>query len=197
MVASYDGTGYSQIGYWNQNAGVPHRFFWQWVKNQTDTDVWCPPSPLTPPCVHTGLWGTPVAAVYHAFVVQREASQNGYVHVLYDGAEGPDNADGVHSNTSFDPLAGWWATPLLGEWFGEIHYYESDFPGTKFYRTNFSAVKVMNGSGNWVTEPFGPGWFGHITACFGQGADASGGGNTNFQIWTDPITRTHSGDNCS
>jgi hypothetical protein len=127
------------------------RFFWEWTKCQvTCTDMYCP----TAPCIHVAMWGNPVEATYYLFTVRR-LDLTGHIHNYKDGVDGPDNAGGVPSFTSFDPLdVSQWVQPFTTLYADEIHYCGTDFAGTPNYKVHFTDIEQADLDGNFASHAF-------------------------------------------
>jgi hypothetical protein len=186
MLANNGVDAWAQIGYQTKNYGQANRFFWQWTKCYPScTDLYC----ATAPCVHTGLYQTPVSADYHLFSAQRDPSSPHYIHLTKDDVDGPDNADGVHSWTSFDPVNQTvWDQPFRTKYSEEVHWCGVDYAGTQSYKTNFTDTKQGDIFGGWAAHQIvinGGDW--------GQFTDDQGIGHlaidasyppAHFQVWT-------------
>jgi hypothetical protein len=186
MLQGGDETTWAQIGYVSKNFGQRVRLFWQWTKcYPLCADNYCPVAP----CVHDGLYQTPVEGVYHLFAAQRTNSTGLYrIHLTWDSQDAPDNGSGVPSHTSFDPVnQSQWIQPFRTTYSEEIHWCGTDFAGTPSSKTNFTDITQSLVGGTWVAHSLsGTGWesftdiegIGHMT-------DDSSYPPAHFQVWTD------------
>lgn len=169
-----DWIGYAQAGYYQAGGSVAGYSTGIWEWSQYSSKCVSHGTCGTDAKFHNSYYGHPSGT--HMYANYRSSS-DGHVHMTVDGNQ--------IDETNYDPT-GDWAAAWQGEFYGEVHDWGTDIPGTDGDRTTLNYLQKYESNGNINFFSSVTGTTTANTRYHRDVFDAAVGGKA-VNVWTDPL----------